>query len=77
MKYCIINGNLYWKDPLNIILVCLTKSETNVVIKQFHEGICGGHYSLKATTYKIPREGFYWQKLFTQFGEKVRICIPC
>lgn len=23
VKYCIINANLYWKDPLNILLLCL------------------------------------------------------
>lgn len=45
MKYFIKNSNLCWKDPLNILLLCLTKSETEGVIEQFHGGICGGHYS--------------------------------
>ena len=28
VKYCIINANLYWKDPLNILPLCLTENET-------------------------------------------------
>jgi len=32
VKYYIINANLYWKDPLNIILLCFTKSETGGII---------------------------------------------
>jgi len=64
MKYCIVNANLYWKDPLNIILLCLTENEIEEVIEQFHEGVCGGHYAWKETTHKILRVGFYWPKLF-------------
>lgn len=59
MKYCIVNENLYYNDPLNIVLLCLTESETKGVIKQFHEGVCGGHYTWKATTHKILKAGFY------------------
>lgn len=55
MKYCILNENLYWKYPLNILLLCLTESETKGVIERFHEGVCGGHYAWKETTHKILR----------------------
>lgn len=68
---------MYWKDPLNILLLCLTESETDGVIEQFHEGACGGNYAWKATAYKILRASFYWLKLFSHVGEKVRSCIPC
>lgn len=53
MKYCIVNENLYWKDKLNILLLCLTESETEGAIEQFQEGVCGGHYAWKEKTYKI------------------------
>jgi hypothetical protein len=44
VRYCISEGQLYWKDPLGFLLVCLVESETNKVISQFHEGVCGGHH---------------------------------
>ena len=45
VKYCISEGQLYWKDPLGFLLVCLVESETEKVISQFHEGVCGGHHN--------------------------------
>jgi hypothetical protein len=42
IKYCIVDGKLYWKDPLGFLLCFLTEAETEGVIDEFHEGICGG-----------------------------------
>jgi hypothetical protein len=33
IKYCIIDGKLYWKDPLGFLLRCLIESETKGVIE--------------------------------------------
>ena len=58
IKYYIINANLYWKVPLNILLLCLKESEIEGIIDQFHTGFCGGHYAWRETTYKILSEDF-------------------
>jgi hypothetical protein len=77
VKYCIAESQLYWKDPLGFLLVCLVESETQRVIDEFHEGICGGHHTWRATYYKILRAGYYWPKLFLDVNAKVRACNPC
>jgi hypothetical protein len=77
VKYCISEKKLYWKDPLGFLLFCLVESETEEVINQFHEGVCGGHHAWRATTYKILRVGYYWPKLFPDVNAKVRACNPC
>lgn len=77
IKYYIINANLYWKDPLNIFLLCLTELETEGIIDHFHTRFCGGHYAWRAIAYKILRGGFYWPTLFLQVGAKVGGCAPC
>jgi hypothetical protein len=77
VKYCISERQLYWKDPLGFLLVCLVESETEKVISQFHEGVCGGHHAWRATAYKILRAGYYWPKLFSDVNAKVRACNPC
>jgi hypothetical protein len=77
VKYCISDKKLYWKDPLGFLLVCLVESETEEVINQFHEGVCGGHHAWRATAYKILRAGYYWPKLFPDVNAKVRACNPC
>ena len=45
VKYCIAESQLYWKDPLSFLLVCLVESETQQVIDKFHEGVCGGNHA--------------------------------
>jgi hypothetical protein len=77
VKYCIIDNQLYWKDPLGFLLRCLTKSETENVINEFHEGVCGGHHTWRETTYKILRTGYYWEKLFTYVNATIRAYNPC
>ena len=59
VKYCIAERQLYWKDPLGFLLVCLVESETEKVISQFHEGVCGGHHAWREKNYKILRAGYY------------------
>jgi hypothetical protein len=77
IKYCIIDGQLYWKGPLGFLLCCLTEPETKRVINEFHERVCGGNHAWRATTYKILRAGYYWPKLFTDVNAKVRACNSC
>lgn len=57
-KYIIPNGLLYWKDPVGVLLLCLVEGETHEVIKDFHGGVCGEHYSWKTTAHKIFKVGF-------------------
>jgi hypothetical protein len=77
VKYCIAESQLYWKDPLGFLLVYLVESETQRVIDEFHEGICGGNHAWRATSYKILRAGYYWPKIFSDVNAKVHACNPC
>jgi hypothetical protein len=77
VKYFIAENQLYWKDPLSFLLVCLVESEIERVISEFHEGVFGGHHAWRATTYKILRAGYYWPKLFSDINAKVRAYSPC
>ena len=63
-KYCLVEEQLFWKDPGGILLRFLDKYEIEGVISESHEGACGGHKYWKATTYKILRAGYYWLSLF-------------
>ena len=76
-KYCLVDKQLYWKDPGGVLLRCLKKSEIEELISKSHEGDCGGHKYWKATAYKILRSGYYWPSLFSDVYQEVRACIPC
>lgn len=75
--YVIAEGRLYWKDPVGILLLCLTKDEFTKTIKYYHEKLCGGHYSWKATEHKILQVGFYWPTLFGDTYKFVRSSQKC
>jgi hypothetical protein len=77
VKYCIVDGKLYWKDPLGLLLGCLVENKIEKVINEFHERVCGGHHTWRATAYKILRDGYYWPKLFNDVNARVRSCNPC
>lgn len=75
--YVIIDAKLYWKDPAGILLLCLTEGESMEVIKEYHEILCGGHYSWKVTAHKILKLGFYWPSLFSDVYRLVRSFQQC
>ena len=77
VKYCILNGYLYWKDLGGILLNCLLEEETKLMIKEFHDGDYRGHHYWKAIVNKILRAGFYWPSIFSDVHKKVTSCHKC
>ena len=41
MGYYLYEHDLFWKDPIGILLKCVDKKEAEVVTIEMHEGICG------------------------------------
>lgn len=76
-KFLVANGHLYWRDPSGILLLYLTENEVEEIMAQFHEGICGGHYSWRTTENKILKDGFFWPKLFGDVFARVRAHEKC
>jgi hypothetical protein len=77
LKFCILEGNLNWKNPAAILLNFLPKDEADKVLQNFHAGECGGHLNWKVTANKILRAGFYWPTLFADVHQKVTACHQC
>jgi hypothetical protein len=77
LKFCILESNLYWKDPGGILLNFLLKDEADKVLQYFHAGDYGGHLSWKTTANKILRASFYWPTLFVDVHQKVTSCCKC
>jgi hypothetical protein len=58
-QYVLIVDTLFRRNSDAILLRCVNENKAPMLIKEFHEGICGGHFAPTATTHKIIREGFY------------------
>ena len=45
VNYYIINGKLYWKYPIGVLLNDILPSQVDYLIKKHHIGVYGGHFS--------------------------------
>jgi len=72
-----MDGCLFWKDLQGILLNCLLEDEAKAMIKEFHEGSCGGHNYWKATVDKILRARFYWHMVFSDVKKQVAARYKC
>ena len=44
-KYILTQDGLGWKNSDGIILNCVNLEESQVIIREMHAGMCGGHYA--------------------------------
>jgi hypothetical protein len=58
-KYVLIIDILFTRNYDGILLICLDENQAQELIREFHEGIYGGHFAPTTTTHKIIRVGFY------------------
>ncbi len=59
------------------LLKCLSKSEVEYVLKEIHEGVCGGHSGGRMLAHKAIRAGYYWPTMNRESSELVKHCDKC
>lgn len=42
-RYCLIDNQLYWRDPVGIMLKCVDDNDAHGIMIEIHWGACGGH----------------------------------
>lgn len=77
-KYCITHDGLGWMSADKVILHFVNnKDEVDKLVKEFHVGLCGGHYAARTTAKTILRERYYWPTIFANTLNFVKACQPC
>jgi len=76
-SYVLLHEKLYKKGYDNILLWCLSVSESAKVLKEFHIGMCGGKYFTYTTTHRIIRVGLFWPIIFRETFQKFRSYKEC
>jgi hypothetical protein len=61
----------------DILLRCVDENQTPKLMREFHEGICGGHFAPTSTAHKIIRVGFYWPSILRDPYATIRKCVSC
>ncbi|KAM1440332.1 hypothetical protein ACFXTO_008591 [Malus domestica] len=76
-RYLIINDQLY-KRGFNLpYLRCLTPAETETVIREILEGVCGDHAGSRSLAHKAFRQGYYWPTFYQDAIKISRSCDKC
>ena len=52
-------GSLYKRGFFTPILKCIVGKDTEYVLREVHEGICGNHIGARALAGKVLRQGYY------------------
>ena len=72
--YQLVNNVLFKKHADGLLLRCLEKEESNLVLTQLHDKPAGSHFGGDTTTHKILREGYFWPTLFKYAHAFIRRC---
>ena len=75
--YQLINNVLFRKNADGVLLRCLEKEESDLVLTQLHDGSAGGHFGGDTTAHKKFRASYFWPTLFKYAHAFVRRCQDC
>jgi hypothetical protein len=76
-QYVFISHILFKRNYDGVLLRCVDENKAQELMREFHEGICGGHFLPIATAHKIIRVGFYWPSIFRDSYSTLRKCVSC
>ena len=58
-------GEVFYKKGKDEVLKrCINPSEVPLILKRFHDDICGGHSVGMVTAQKVLQTGYWWPTLF-------------
>ena len=58
-RFTIHRGTLYKRGFFTPILKCIAREDSNYVLREVHEGVCGNHIGAQALAGKVLRQGYY------------------
>jgi len=76
-KFTMVAGKLYRMGRAAPMVRCLGENETNLVILEVHEGVCGSRIGGRALSAKLLRVGYYWPTMLNDCAEFVKKCDKC
>ena len=67
-------GSLYKRGFFTPFLKCIAGEDTEYVLREVHEGICGNHIGARALAGKVLRQGYYWPTILKDATDLVKKC---
>jgi len=76
-RYVLIADDLYKRGFTTPLLKCLGKEQSEYVMNELHNGICGMHFGHKTLAARIVRARYYWPTVRQDCAEYVKKCKSC
>ncbi|XP_020205543.1 uncharacterized protein LOC109790741 [Cajanus cajan] len=76
-RYSVIGGELYRRVFSTPLLKCVDSAQSDYVLREIHQGICGSHSGGRTLAAKVLRAGYYWPTLKSDCAQFVKRCIQC
>ena len=70
-------GSLYKRGFFTPIPKCIAGKNTEYVLREVHEGVCGNHIRARALAGKVLRQGYSWPTILRDASGLVRRCKIC
>ncbi|XP_014506155.1 uncharacterized protein LOC106765899 [Vigna radiata var. radiata] len=76
-RYVMVGEELYRRGYVTPMLKCVSKDESEYVMQELHEGICGRHGGGRSLRARALRAGFYWPTMEKDCQAFVVKCLAC
>ncbi|KAI3787112.1 hypothetical protein L1987_41331 [Smallanthus sonchifolius] len=77
LHYQLQEDVLYRRSYLGPLLRCMDAEDSNYLIREIHEGICGMHAGPRMIVAKIMNAGYYWPGMHMDAVKELRKCQAC
>jgi len=72
-SFTLVEGILYKRDFITPLIKCLGPNETQEVLADVLDGICGQHLGAKGLGKKVLRAGYYWPTMLKDAQDYVNL----
>jgi len=76
-RFVIVERELYKRSFSQPLLNCILHRESDYILREIHEGICGSHIGARTLCKKTLRQGYYWPTMMGDSKKLVRACERC
>ena len=70
-------GSLYKRGFFTPFLKGIAGEDTEYVLREVHQGICGNHIGARTLAGKVLRQGYYWPTILKDATDLVKRCRIC
>ncbi|CAA7034840.1 unnamed protein product [Microthlaspi erraticum] len=75
--YMVLDGNLFRRSASGPLMICVSGSESRLVMEETHSGAGGNHSVGRALAMKIKKNGHFWPTMIADCEAFASKCEPC